>query len=111
MKKSERLKQVLSTITLLGKDDGNFSELEKLRKEQYILEGRETFERKMVSYGFNLRATGDEPFKEYRVTKRRKSKRGAFVEFEEHVRNYKQDVTEQLNKLEYQLRQKGSKNS
>lgn len=104
MNKLERLRNVLTQIKTLAKDESNFESLEKIRKEEYQLEGGKDAVYVMGNYRHNLEQTGWKQAESYKEASRRRPIKGAPTEFKEYIDNFIQDVSDELNKLEYQER-------
>lgn len=96
----ERLRKVLSKIERLGNDEQNFDELENLRKEEYRLEGGETAEYVMNNYRHNLEQTGWKQAESYKNAQRKKTVKGAPSEYADYIRNFKQDVEDELYRVQ-----------
>ncbi|SMG19910.1 hypothetical protein [Sphingobacterium psychroaquaticum] len=98
--KLERLKKTLAKIESYSRDERYFSELETLRKEEYHLEGGKTAEYVMGNYRHNLEQTGWKQAESYRVARRRRPVKGAPSEYSDYIRNFKQDVQDELFRVE-----------
>lgn len=97
--KIQRLKKVLSTILLCYNNEHNFDRLYALLLAEYQIEGRVNEE---GLYWKNLKQTINKQAEEYISKKKRRPKRGAPDEYESFVRNFKHDVTNEINQLKLQ---------
>ncbi|MGM1429994.1 hypothetical protein ACS126_12110 [Sphingobacterium lactis] len=102
MEKIESLRHAPAQIKTLAKDESNFETLEKIRKEEYHLEGGKDAVYIMGNYRHNLEQTGQKQAESYKDASRKRPVKGAPTEFREYVDNLTQDVSSELNKLEYQ---------
>lgn len=98
--KLERLKKVLAKIETYSRDERYFSELETLREGEYHLEGGKTAEYVMGNYRHNLEQTGWKQAESYRVAKCRRPVKGAPSEYLDYIRNFGQDVQDELFRVE-----------
>lgn len=98
--KLERLKKVLAKIDSHSKDERHFSELEDLREDEYRLEGGKTAVYVKGNYRHHLEQTGWKQAEGYKIAKRRRPVKGAPSEYSDYVRNFRQDVQDELFSVE-----------
>lgn len=104
--KLERLRKALATIESRSRHERNFDELQELREEEYRLEGGATAEYVMGNYRHNLEQTGWKQAESYKSAKRKRPVKGAPSEYADYVRNFKQDVEDELRRIEICLNNK-----
>ncbi len=98
--KLERLQKVMSKIEKYSSNEIYFNDLEEIRKQEYRLEGGKSAIYVMGNYRHNLEQTGWKQAESYKVAKRKRPVKGAPSEYVEYVRNFKQDVQEELYRVQ-----------
>ena len=100
----ERLKKVLAKIERSSNSGTSFEELEELRKLEYHFEGGKDAPYIMGNYRHNLERTGWKQAAAYIAAKRRRPVKGAPAELAEYIRNFKQDVSDEVRRMEMRFR-------
>ena len=100
VEKLERLKKVSVKIEFCSSDERFFDELENLRNEEYNFEGGKTAVYVKGNYRHNLEQTGLKQGNLFRIVKRKRPVKGAPSEYADYVRNFKQDVNQELLRTE-----------
>jgi len=98
-----RLKMVLTEIERSSNLGTSFEELEELRKQEYHLEGGKDGTYLMGNYRHNLEQTGWKQAARYVAAKRKRPVKGAPEEFADYIRNFKQDVSDEVTRMEMRL--------
>ena len=99
----ERLKNVLAKIERSSNSNTSFEKLEELRKQEYHLEGGKDAPYTMGNYRHNLEQTGWKQASSYIAAKRKRPMKGAPEEFAAYISNFKQDVSDEVMRMEMRL--------
>lgn len=99
----EYLENLINKINSSARYESRFDDLYKLLKKEYTLEGGDAGNAYRGSYNDDLRQTIGKQAAEYKTILKRRPVKGAPVEYESFVRNFKHDVDDELNRCKYKL--------
>jgi len=94
--KTKRLEQLLQKIERSESKEYEFDNLYRLLKAEFESEGGENGDYVKGNYRHNLEQTIEKQAESYIVAKSKKSKKGAFDEYKDFVRHFKNDVQKEL---------------
>jgi len=106
----KHLEQIVRQIEMGKHHESDFDKLYKILEDEYWLEGGEDAPYVMGNYRHNLEQTIEKQAHLYIHYRRKRPKKGAPAEYASFVRNFKQDVTEELFRCQYKLRAASGEN-
>ena len=106
----KHLEQIVRQIEMGERHESDFDRLYKILEDEYWLEGGKDAPYVMGNYRHNLEQTIDKQAHMYKIYRRKRPKKGAPSEYASFIRNFKQDVTEELYRCQYRLRTAAGEN-